>query len=365
MILRRSNPSWPLLRQVAGRILVAGLAALALTAGPTVAQPAETIHLKIAGGLAGVTQYTHHEEPFWTTRVGPLTGGRVQAVIAPFDRSGIRAQEMLQLMRLGVVPFGTVGVAVAAGEEPELNAMDLPILNPDIATLRQSVALWRPRLEEVLRERFGIRLLAIYIYPAQVVFCRQPFTSLGDLGGRRVRASSIGQSELLVALGATPIVIPFAGITQAVRNDMVECAITGTLSGNAIGLHKVTSHLSRQAIGWGVAFFGANLNAWAALPAEVRDRLLAGLATLQEEIWQAAERETDLGFACNAGAPECAPANRGSMVVLDDEPLDRARRTELLRDTVLPNWVGRCGAECAEAWNRHMAPARGIKAKAE
>jgi hypothetical protein len=92
---------------------------------------------------------------------------------------------------------------------------------------------------------------------------------------------------------------------------------------------------------------------------------MAGLATLQDEIWEAAERETALGFACNAGAAGCVPANRGSMVVLDDEPLDRARRVELLRNTVVPNWVGRCGTECAEAWNRHMAPARGIKAVAE
>jgi TRAP-type C4-dicarboxylate transport system substrate-binding protein len=365
MALRRFDPDWPLPRRSAGRRILAGLAAFFLAATPAAAEPAATIHLKIAGGLAGVTQYTRHEEPFWTTRVGALTDGRVQATIAPFDRSGIRSQEMLQFMRLGVVPFGTVGLAVAAGEEPELNAMDLPILNPDIDTLRQSVALWRPRLEEVLRERFGIRLLAIYIYPAQVVFCREPFTSLGDLAGRRVRASSIGQSELLLALGATPVVIPFAAVTEAVRSGMVECAITGTLSGNAIGLHRVTSHLSRQAIGWGVSFFGANLDAWAALPAEVRTQLMAGLATLQDEIWEAAERETALGFACNAGAAGCVPANRGSMVVLDDEPLDRARRVELLRNTVVPNWVGRCGTECAEAWNRHMAPARGIKAVAE
>ncbi len=365
MALRRFDPSWPLPHRSAGRMILAGLAAMFLAATPATAEPAATINLKIVGGLAGVTQYTRHEEPFWTTRVGALTGGRVQAVIAPFDRSGIRSQEMLQLMRLGVVPFGTVGLAVAAGEEPELNAMDLPILNPDIDTLRQSVTLWRPRLEKVLRERFGIRLLAIYIYPAQVVFCREPFTSLGDLAGRRVRASSIGQSELLAALGATPVVIPFAAVTEAVRSGMVECAITGTLSGNAIGLHRVTSHLSRQAIGWGVSFFGANLDAWATLPAEVQTQLTAGLATLQDEIWEAAERETDLGFACNAGAAECAPANRGSMVVLDDEPLDRERRVELLRDTVLPNWVGRCGTECAEAWNRHMTPTRGIEAVAE
>ena len=114
----------------------------------------------------------------------------------PFDRSGIRGQEMLQLMRLGVVPFGTVLLALASADEPELNAIDLPMLNPDIATLRQTVSLWRPRIETLLRERYGIRLLAVYTYPAQVIFCQRAFTGLGDLAraprpgllGRPVRA---------------------------------------------------------------------------------------------------------------------------------------------------------------------------------
>ena len=158
----------------------------------------------------------------------------------PFDRSGIRGQEMLQLMRLGVVPFGTILLALASADEPELNALDLPMLNPDIATLRRTVTLWRPRIETLLRERYGIRLLAVYTYPAQVMFCQQAFTGLGDLAGRRVRVSSVGQSELIEALGATPVVTPFAEIVPAIRGGVVQCAITGTLSGNAIGVHEVT-----------------------------------------------------------------------------------------------------------------------------
>jgi hypothetical protein len=91
-----------------------------------------SIQLKVVGGLAGVSQYTKLEEPFWTQEVPALTQGRVPAEIHPFDRSGLPGQEMLQLMRLGVVPFGTALLAVVSGDEPELNAVDLPTLNPDM-----------------------------------------------------------------------------------------------------------------------------------------------------------------------------------------------------------------------------------------
>lgn len=336
-----------------------------LPAGAGVA-PAPAIRLKVVGGLADLSQYLRHEVPFWTRTVPGITGGQVRVEeIAPFDRSGIRSQEMLQLMRLGVVPFGTALLGAMASEEPELDAGDLPVLNPDIATLRRTTALWRPQLEALLGDRYGIELLAVYTYPAQVIFCRNPFSGLADLAGRRIRTSSVSQSELVAGLGATPVVTGFAELVPALRNGVVECAITGTLSGNAIGLHEVTTHLSRVAISWGVSIFGANRAAWAALPETVREKLRGGLGRLQEEIWQAAERETEEGFACNTGRAECATGRRGRMVLVEERAGHEAHRLALLRDVVLPGWVRRCGADCSTAWNAFMAPSIGLRAKAD
>jgi TRAP-type C4-dicarboxylate transport system substrate-binding protein len=370
MVLRRRFLDGPLLRRGDRHRLAASLpACLALLLGLLAPLPARSddppIALKVVGGLGGVAQYTRYEMPFWTEQVPQLTHGRVRAEIAPFDRSGIRGPEMLPLMRLGVVPFGTVPLSVSASDEPELNAVDLAVMNPDIATLRRTAGLLRPRLEALLRDRFNVVLLAVYAYPAQVVFCRQPFSGLGDLGGRRVRVSSVGQSDLFEALGATPVVMPFAAIPGALRGGVVECAVTGSFSGNTLGLPGIATYVSRQAITWGVSVFGANAGAWAALPEEVRRQLKGGLAELQEQIWRAAEQETEEGFACNAGRPECAHGTRGQMVVLDDEPRDRQRRAQLLRDVILPSWVRRCGNDCVETWNTTMAPSRGILARPE
>ncbi len=329
------------------------------------AQDSMPIQFMVVGGLANNAQYSRHEAPFWTEEVPRLTRGRVRAEITPSDSSGFRGPEMLSLMRTGIVPFGNMLLAVAAGEEPALNAIDLPVLNPDIASLRQTAALWRPRLETLLRERFGIQLLAIYTYPAQVVFCRQPFTSLADLTGRRIRVSSAGQGELMQVLSATPVVLPYAETVEAIRRGVVECAITGSLSGNTLGLHAVTAHISRQAISWGVSFFGANMAAWMALPPEIRTQLQEGLARLQQAIWDSAERGTEEGFACNAGRPECVNGTRGHMTIVEAGPNERLRWSRLLRDAVLPNWIRRCGVECAEEWNRTMAPTRGITARLE
>jgi TRAP-type C4-dicarboxylate transport system substrate-binding protein len=334
-------------------------AAMLLLAGllPARAEEAAPILLKIAGGLAGVTQYQRFEAPFWTREVPLLTQGRVQAEIAPFDRAGILAQDMLALMRLGVVPFGTIHLALAAGDEPELNGVDLPVLNPDLATLRQSLALWRPRITRLLLERYGVELLAVYTYPAQVIFCREAYARLDDLRGRRIRVSSVGQGELLEALGAIPLVIAFAEIMPALRGRVVDCVLTGSLSAQTLGLAALAPHVSRQAISWGVTVFGANRAVWLGLPETVRDQLQAGLTRLEAAIWQAAGQDTEAGFTCPPGWPACG------LVVTGDSPAERQRRDELLRETVLPAWLHRCGGDCADAWNATIGPVRGILAR--
>jgi TRAP-type C4-dicarboxylate transport system substrate-binding protein len=344
------------------------LAMLALLLGPAMASggagasEAAPIRLKEIGGLSGLSQYLRYEEPFWRSRIGQFTQGRVVAEITPFDRSGIRAQEMLQLMRLGVVPFGTALLSVAAAEEPEFNAVDLPALSPDMRTLRQAVNAFRPHIEQLLAERYQIELLGVFTYPAQVVFCTRPFSGLADLAGRRVRTSSVGQSELIQALGATPVVTDFPDILPALRNGVVECAITGTLSGNAIGLHEVTSHVHAMALTWGISVFAANQAAWAALPADIRQGLRRGLGELELEIWNGADRETGEGLACNAGLAGCINGRRGQMTLVPVSPADEERRRRLVTEVVLPRWVNRCGLDCVEAWNRHMAGPLGIRA---
>jgi TRAP-type C4-dicarboxylate transport system substrate-binding protein len=321
---------------------------------------AEVLQLRVVGGLAGISQYKQLEEPFWTQKIQALSGGRIAATIQPFDRSGLKGQTMLQLIRLGVVPFGTALISVSAAEEPELDAVDLPGLNPRISTLRETVSAFRPRLREILRERFGVELLGVYAYPAQVLFCTTSFSGLSDIRGRRVRVSSAAQSEMVASLGAHPVVTPFSEVVKAIRSNSVDCAITGTLSGYEIGLSDVTSHVHALAINWGLSIFGANLAAWQAIPEESRTIIRSGVAELEREIWERADRDTMLGLACSTGARDCPGERRSRMTVVDTTRNDEEVRRRVLVETVLPRWLDRCGPECAATWNASLSATTGI-----
>ena len=323
------------------------------------AAPAQT--LRIVGGLGAMHQYTRNEEPFWTKDLLRLSAGKYAAEIVPFDRAGVPGAEILRLMQYGVVPFGTALLSNIAAQNPEFAAPDLAGLNPDLPALRKSLAAFRPYMEKKLREAHGVELLAVYTYPAQVVFCKNPLKTLNDLAGRKVRVSSATQSDLVAGLGGTPVLLGMAQIVSSVSSGQVECAITGSMSGNIIGLAEQTKYIHTLPITWGLAIFAANQSAWSALPGDLRALLSREIPRLETAIWQESERETVDGFACNRGLATCRSGNKLAMTEVATTTQDEARRKELFLNTVLPRWLQRCGGRCNTLWNQTVGASTGIQ----
>lgn len=346
--------------RLAARLLGLLLLAAALPLAVPAAAAEPVVRLRIVGGLAGLNQYVRHEEPFWTRELSRLSGGRASAEVVSFDRAGIRGQEMLRLVQLGAVPFGTALLSVSATQDPELAAPDLAGLNSSIDSSRRSVAAFRPYLQKMLHERYGIELLAVYAYPAQVIFCSKPLSGLADLAKRRVRTVSPSQADLMEALGAVPVPTSFADIVANLRSGNLDCAITGTMSGNTIGLHEVTTHIHTAPITWGLAAFVANGAAWEALPKDVQALLRQELPRLEQVIWAEAAQETGEGVACNTGASLCKTGRAGRMKEVPDSPADQRLRREILVSTVLPRWAQRCGPQCTQVWQQTLGPALGL-----
>lgn len=336
-------------------------AALLSGAAPAPAWAAQPFQLRVVGGLGSLTQYTQLEAPFWTRDLARLSQGRFTADVVPFDRAGVPSMEMLRLLQLGVVPFGTVLMSSLSAQYPQYTAVDLPGLNPDFAALRASLAAFRPYLEQALRAERDIEPLAVYVYPAQVLFCKRPLGGLDDLRGRSVRVSSAAQADFVEALGAKPMLTSFAQMLKSVETGAAECAITGTMPGNTVGLDMHTTHLHAMPINWGLAIFGANRAAWQALPQDLRTLLQTELPKLEAAIWLSAEQETEQGLACNTGRAQCTTGRRGTMTLVPASARDEARRREIFDTVVLPRWIARCGTmACADIWRRTIGQARGI-----
>jgi TRAP-type C4-dicarboxylate transport system substrate-binding protein len=326
------------------------LALLLLAAIPARAQDLPSIHLKVVGGLGQTIEYKNVEEPFWDKQLAEASQGRVTAEVTPWDQFGIKGSELLQFTRLGAIAISTVSLSQIASEDPEAAAVDLAGLNPDMPSLRRSIKAYLPTLRDVYRSRYGLELLAIWSYPAQVIFCNRPIGGLADLKGVNVRVASAMHGDFVEGLGGVGVTIPFDELMDALRKHVADCAITGAMSGYRLGLYKATTHVDATTVSWGPYVLFANHAAWQRFSPALRDFLTVQIDHLGDQLWDAADRETQEGIACLTGGP-CSAGPAAHMTLVPTNADDRALERKTLLDTVSPRWAARCGADCIANWN--------------
>ena len=242
-----------------------------------------------------------------------------------------------------------------------MSAPDLAGLNPDIQSVRKTVTAFRPYLEKLLRERYGIEVLGVYLYPPQVIFCKRAFARLTDLSGRRTRVASTSQWDFVEALGGVPVRTEFVGIMPGMASGNIECAMTAAMAGNKLGLHQVTTHIHSMPISWGLSVFAVNGAVWTSLNPELKALLQREIPKLEQAIWAESERDSIEGIACNAGTGACVNGHKGSMIVIRAGTDDERRRQHIFTDKVLPKWAQRCGPPCTQVWNQTIRSAVNIE----
>jgi TRAP-type C4-dicarboxylate transport system substrate-binding protein len=342
------------------RLLAAALGA-ALATGAA-AQELPRTALKVVGSLSTLTPYKEHEHPFWTRKVPELSGGRVTAEIRGFNEMGMKGPELLRLMSTGVVEFGTATLAYFASDNPINEAIDLAGLAPDLKTARQVTDLFYPVYEKVYGEGSRVKLLGISTYPAQVFFCNAPVRGLADLRGRKVRTSSRTQAEFVEALGASSVTLAFAEVVPALQNKVVDCAITGSMSGYSAKWYEVSTHLLALPVNWNQQIHAVSQKSWERLDTKVRTFLQANITTLVNDIWSAAEQQTREGLDCNTGAAACPHPVKGRMTLVMPSDADRTLLRKVMHESVLPKWAARCSADCVQSFNATIGRSLGLVA---
>jgi TRAP-type C4-dicarboxylate transport system substrate-binding protein len=232
-----------------------------------------------------------------------------------------------------------------------------------VGTAHAVVDAYLPVLDAFFQKQYGIKVLGIWPYPAQVIFCKSALNGLADLKGRKVRVGTRPIGEFVEALGGVSINIPFGDAYDAIKSGAIDCAITGSLPGNAAKFHEITNYLYPLPLGWSMAMQGVNLKAWERLDPQVQTFLTTGLAGMNKGLWDVSERETAEGINCNIGRDPCVQGTKGTMKLVAVSEEDRKLLRNLLRNVVVRRWAQRCSDACVEDWNRTIGQRTGITAK--
>lgn len=318
--------------------------------------------LTVVGGLSNLTAYTEGERPFWSETIPELSDGKITVDIKGYNELGLKGPEVLRLVQQGTIPIGSATLAYFATDNAINEAIDLAGLAPDIETAKKVTDAFLPAYEKRYDQN-NVKLLGMPTYPAQVLFCNNEFKGLKDLAGKKVRTSSRTQAEFVQAFGGSSVTIPFGEVVPALQNGVVDCAITGSLSGYSSKWYEVSTHLYTLPINWNQQMIVANKAYWNKLDPKVQDFISSNVKTLVNNIWEAAATETQKGYDCNSGSEQCDEAIKGDMTLVEPTPEDKELLANIMKETVIPSWAKRCSDDCVADFNKLISPIIGIEAR--
>ena len=346
------------------RFTALATAALAAALVLPAAQADERIKLKAIGQpLATGLIQKNKEQPFFEN-FAERTGLPIDVDYKPIDTLGIKDTEQLRVMKAGLFDIVSLRVSQNSRDEPTILGLDLVGGSPDYATGRKVAKAYFETVDKRLQQQFGVKLLSVWPFGPQILFCKKPISKLADIKGMKVRVYDQNLAKFIELVGATPVPVSFADTHQSLSLGVVDCAITGPSSANSAGWPEVTTH--QLPIGFQMALngYGMTMKAWTRLKPAEQAKLQAAFDKLTDDVWAYSESLFQDALNCNAGKDPCTNGKKFNLV---DVPVTAAD-LELVRGAVskvsLPVWAEVCdksNAGCSQQWHVTVGPVLGIK----
>jgi TRAP-type C4-dicarboxylate transport system substrate-binding protein len=342
--------------------LAISILGLALAASPAYAQ--EKLRFKMIGQplATGLIQKTK-EQPFFES-FAQNSGLPVEIDYKPIDTLGIKDTEQLRVMKAGLFEVASLRMSQNSRDEPTILGLDLVGLNPDYKTGREVAKAYAGILDQRLQKQFGVKLLGIWPFGPQVLFCKKPIAKLADVKGLKVRVYDQNLAKFFESLGATPVPIAFAETHQSLSLGVVDCAVTGPSSANSAGWPEVSTHY--LPIGFQIALngYGITLAAWNKLKPDQQKKFQAAIDKLLGEIWTYSEHLFLDASNCNVGKDPCTTGKKFSLVNVPVTPGDLDIVKRAVRDISFPVWAEVCDRTnpgCSATWKKSVGPIVGMK----
>ena len=343
------------------RILATAIA-LAALATPALAE--KPVVIKGVGTWGGLTNYQKHEGPFWNDHISEASDGKIIGEIKPQTELGLKGFEIMRLVKNGVFDFAFGLPGYVAAENAIFEGADLSSLTQDIGTQRKVAEAYFPTLEKAFEEIYNAKLLMLYPFPSQTLWCNAEVNGMADLKGKKIRVYATTLGDFVEGAGGTSVTVPFAEVIPALEKGVVDCGITGTMSAYKANWQQVATHAYTLRVGWGLAFGAMNMDKWNSIPAAQQKMLQKEIDALTDRMWDETATEDDVAISCITGG-DCEIGDKGDMKLVEPSEADLKMRDTIASDVVLARWAERCGEDCVANWNDTVGKVLGMEAKAK
>ena len=341
---------------------VTGIALAITMATGAAAQDLPKTQFKVIGLNSPTPVSIHDEVPFWRKTIPEASKGAITADITPLDQMSIDDKTMLRLLKLGVMDFAGMDISKMAGDDPRFEACDLAGLTLDPDKARVACNAYRGVIDRQMQKNWNVKLLAFGGNTPQVFWCREIVSGLTGLKGKKIRVFNNTMRDFLAGVGASAVSMAFAEVVPALSSGVVDCGVTGSLSGNTAGWAEVTKSIYPMSLGWSINVLAVNLESWKRLDPKVQAFMTEQTKAYEDKMWATIKTTTSEADNCNSGIQPCTMGKLAKTTIVPVKPEEMEAHKKLVEGTVLAGWAKRCGAECTREWNDTVGKALGLKA---
>lgn len=279
------------------------------------------------------------------------SNGSLKVSLSDLSELGVDGDQTISFVRDGRVDIADVFPGYVAGRSPLLEGAQLPGLFSTFDETQEVWVDWEATFKE-RPEDVGGKVLGTYSWESQFLFTKKPINSLDDLRGLQVRVSSTAIGDYMKGLGASPVSMASSEVYPALQRGAIDAVVTGAYGAiNEQSLDEVTKYVTELKLPTQGGFAVMNQDTFDSLSAEQQDLLEQIGAEFTKEGWSHAKDVTETGLE-NAVA---AGLEHQALKAEWEATLD-----SMLRDVVIPGWIGRAGDEAKVIFNQAIAPHAGF-----
>ena len=265
--------------------------------------------------------------------IDKASGGKLKITVHA-NASLFKAPEIKRAVQGGQAQIGEILLVNFQNEWPIFGADGLPFLAD---SYDEAVKLWRaqkPMLDKKLGEQ-GMMVLYAVPWPPQGIYSKKPLATAADLKGIKWRAYSPATARIAELVGAQPVTIQAAEVSQAFATGVVESMMSSGSTGWDAKLHE---HVK----------FWYDTQAWLPKNAVIVNKAAFDAldAPTKAAVMKAAADAEVRGLAASkkANTETLDKLKGGGMQILPPSPQLTADMKKV-GDTMLKEWLDKAGPE--------------------
>jgi TRAP-type C4-dicarboxylate transport system substrate-binding protein len=265
--------------------------------------------------------------------VDKATGGKLKIAVHA-NASLFKAPEIKRAVQGAQAQAGEILLVNFENENPLFGVDGVPFLATSYADSMKLYKASRPALEKLLAAQ-GIKLLYVVPWPPQGIFSRKPINGIADMKGLKWRAYSPATARIAELVGAQPVTVQVAELSQAMATGVIDSMMTSGSTGYDTktfeyikNFYDTQAWLPKNAV-------IVNQKAFDALEKPAQDALLRAAGEAEARGWKVSDEKTQWYY----------DQLRKNGMAIHRPSAQLAADLKKVGDTMLQDWLKKAGPD--------------------